>query len=171
MELVYFAFIAILFGVLLFWFASRQRQATGLPGGKVIYTDTREWGPVEKPLYDDMLSLTGKPDYLVHQGKMLIPVEVKSSRGPNGPYDSHIYQLAAYCMLVESTYGIRPAHGILKYPDRTYEIEYSRELENNLLDILAEMRKRERQRNVSRSHERVNRCQGCGYRSMCDERL
>ena len=39
-------------GRILFWQSARQRQATGLPGGRVIYTDTRAWGPVEKPLYD-----------------------------------------------------------------------------------------------------------------------
>ncbi len=102
---------------------------------------------------------------------MLIPVEVKSSRGLDGPYDSHIYQLAAYCVLVESTYGVRPSHGILKYPDQTYEIEYTRDLENEILDLLAEIRKHERQRSVSRSHQQIARCNGCGYRSMCDERL
>ena len=66
----------------------------------MIYTDTRGWSAVEKPLYDPVIGLTGRPDYLVKKGKDIIPVEVKTSRTPEAPYDSHIFQLAAYCLLV-----------------------------------------------------------------------
>ena len=71
----------------------------------MISSDTSEWGKVEKPLYDPLSGLTGKPDYLVEENGFYIPVEVKSSRAPGLPYDSHIYQVAAYCLLVERTYA------------------------------------------------------------------
>ena len=64
----------------------------------MVYTDTGAWGKVEKPLYYHALGLTGKPDYLVERDGILIPVEVKSGRTPEAPYDSHIFQLAAYCL-------------------------------------------------------------------------
>ena len=66
-------YLAILFGVIamvLFFLAARQRRQAGIPGGRVIYIDTNQWGKVEKPLYDPELRLTGKPDYLVKQGKL-----------------------------------------------------------------------------------------------------
>ena len=46
-------FLAILF----FWRSDRQQKAAGLPGGRVIYTDTRGWGKVEKPLYHEAFGL------------------------------------------------------------------------------------------------------------------
>jgi len=67
----------------LFWQSGRQRKAAGLPGGRVIYTDTHGWGEVEKPLFYQALGLTGKPDYLIQQHGQIIPVEVKSGRAPD----------------------------------------------------------------------------------------
>lgn len=167
------ALIGLLF-LLALWLLWRSRQTlrqAGLPGGRVIYADTRRWGPVEKPLYDRALALTGRPDYLVEQGDRWIPVEVKSSHGRQGPYDGHIFQLAAYCLLVERSMGRRPPYGILHYPDRTYAIDYTPALEAALMDLLAEMRVQERRRTVDRSHESPARCRSCGFRGMCDQRL
>ena len=166
------AIFLFLFALAILWIAARQRDKTGLPGGQVIYEDTREWGPVEAPLYDPLLRLTGKPDYLVQQPDgSVIPVEVKSNHVHRGPYDSHIYQLAAYCYLVTRDTGQRPSYGILHYPNRTYRIDYTPDLEANFLDLVAEMRADERRRNVSRSHESVARCGGCGFEAICDHSL
>ncbi len=101
MYLFYAAIFLVLLALALLWQARRAQKASGLPGGRVIYTDTRAWGnKVEKPLYDASLGLTGKPDYLVEKNGRIIPVEVKSGRAPQSPYDSHIYQLASYFLLV-----------------------------------------------------------------------
>ena len=93
--MLYVAVALILLAFLFFWQSGRQRRAAGLPGGRVIYTDTRGWGKLEKPLFYAALDLTGKPDYLIQQNGQIIPVEVKSGRAPEAPYDSHIYQLAS----------------------------------------------------------------------------
>jgi CRISPR-associated exonuclease Cas4 len=169
--MLYLIFFLIILALLFFWQSSRARRSAGLPGGRVIYTDTRAWGEVEKPLYDPGLMLTGKPDYLVEQNGRLIPVEVKSGRAPEAPYDSHIYQLAAYCLLVERTMGSRPPYGIIHYSDRDFSVDYTPELENALLDILAEMRRDERLEEVDRSHSSPARCAKCGFRNVCEEKL
>lgn len=166
-----FAGLLAIFAFLLFWLASRQQRAAGMPGGQVIYADTRGWLPVEKPLYDHNLGLTGRPDYLVKQGDQVIPVEVKSTRIAQGPYDTHIFQLAAYCLLVERTYNVRPAYGILHYPNRTYRINFTSELESAALDLLEEMRTHEGRKDLPRSHDTAARCHGCGFRAVCDQRL
>ncbi len=171
MILFYAALALLLLAAILFWLSGRARRAAGLPGGRIIYTDTRGWGKVEKPLYDSTLGLTGKPDYLVEQHGKLIPVEVKSGRAPEAPYDSHIYQLAAYCLLVEKTMGKRPPYGIIHYADRDFAIDYTHELEDALLDLLADLRRDERREEVPRSHENPGRCAKCGFREVCDQRL
>ena len=165
------AIVLFLFALLLFWQAGRRQKAAGLPGGRVISSDTHQWGPVSEPLYDPHHGLTGKPDYLVQQGNYLIPIEVKSSRVSAAPYDAHIFQLAAYCMLVEFVYGKRPPHGILHYSNRTFAIDYTPELEFALLDILTELRTQEHHKDVPRSHDDPGRCRGCGYHQICDQAI
>ncbi len=169
--MLYFAVLLFLLGLFLLFQAARRRKATGLPGGQIIYADTSKWDPVEKPLYDARIGLSGKPDYLVKQAGEIIPVEVKSSKIAQTPYDSHIYQLAAYCRLVESAYKLRPAYGILHYPNRTFRIDYTTDLENEILDLLIEMRSQANRKDVQRSHDAPQRCARCGYRSNCDQRL
>lgn len=84
---MFFAAISLLcIALLLFGLAYRQQKSAGLPGGKVVYSDTRDWGSVDKPFYDPMLGLTGKPDYVIKKGNQLIPVEVKSSQITGSPF-------------------------------------------------------------------------------------
>lgn len=165
------AVLLFFLGLFLLFQATRQRKATGLPGGHIIYADTSKWDPVEKPLFDARIGLSGKPDYLVRQDNEIIPVEVKSSKIAETPYDSHIYQLAAYCRLVESAFKIRPTYGILHYPNRTFRIDYTADLENEMIDHLFEMRSLANRKGVQRSHNNPQRCNRCGYRSNCEQRL
>jgi CRISPR-associated exonuclease Cas4 len=167
----YLALLLLLIALLLFWKSANQRKSSGLPGGRIIYTDTSNWGKVEKALYDPDLGLTGKPDYLVDQGGKIIPVEVKSGRTPESPYDSHIFQLAAYCLLVDRTYGQRPPYGIIHYSDRDFAVDYTYELESALLDLLTDMQHSKQRREVPRSHSENQRCNKCGFRAACDQVL
>ncbi len=169
--MLYLAFLLIILAIIFLWQSNRQRSQSGLPGGRVIYTDTRAWGEVEKPLVDHGLGLTGKPDYLVERDGVIVPVEVKSGRTPAAPYDSHIFQLAAYCLLVEKTYGKRPPYGIIHYPNRDFAVDYTSQLESSLLDQLAEIKRDEVRSNVPRSHEDPARCRACGFRKVCDQSL
>ncbi len=166
--------IALLLSVIalfLLWLGSRGRRASGLPAGRVIYADPKLVGAPERPLFDAESMLTGKPDYLVEEKGAVIPVEVKSGWAPPEPYDSHIYQLLAYCLLVERTSGRRPPYGILRYRNRSFAIDYTRESEQALLRLLEEMHEAGRARELHRSHEELPRCQRCGYRSTCEEKL
>ena len=157
--------------LVLFFMARRPHRQTGLPTGRLIYTDTQGWLKVEKPLYSSELNLTGKPDYLVEQQGQLIPVEVKSSRRVTAPYAAHVNQLIAYCLLVESCYGRRPPYGILRYPDKSFAIDFTPELESGVRSLLQEMQSRVSAKNVNRSHQSPERCAGCGYRHVCDQAL
>jgi hypothetical protein len=57
--MLWLAILLALVACVLLWFAARQRKAAGLPGGRIIYTDTSDWGAVEKPLYSAEIGLTG----------------------------------------------------------------------------------------------------------------
>lgn len=165
------AVILLLAALLLFWQSAGRRRAAGLPPGRVVYTDTRAWGKVEKPLYDPVLGLTGKPDYLVEHNGRIIPVEVKSGHAPAQPHASHVYQLAAYCALVEHAHGVRPPYGLIHYRNRTFAVDYTPALQQSLLALLEQIRRQERLGEAARSHEEPARCARCGYRTHCDQRL
>lgn len=171
MTILYLGLTLLLVALVLLFISERQRRQAGLPGGRIIYVDTRRWGPTQEPLFDASLGLTGKPDYLVQQRGLIIPVEVKTGRTPEAPYDSHIFQVAVYCLLVEKNYGRRPPYGILHYPTRDFAIDYTQDLENTLLNLLADIRRDEHRSQVERSHEDRGRCLHCGYRTVCDQKL
>lgn len=168
----FIALLLIFIGLVIFWLGRRSQAEAGLPIGRVIYSDTRGWQSLEKPLFSLTQRLTGKPDYLVQQGHVIIPVEVKSSAAPAaGPRRSHVLQLAAYCLLVEETYRQKPKYGIVKYADRMFAIDYTESLQAALLDVIAAMRADVAHAGAHRSHDEAARCIHCGYRHACDERL
>ncbi len=148
------------------------RRRSGLPLGEVVYRDTGGWGRVERPLFSARLQLTGKPDYLVREGRALVPVEVKSGQAPAaGAHPAHIYQLAAYCALVAEAYGERPGYGLIKYADRVFKVPYTAGLERELFALLDDMHLDRQAETVGRSHTAAARCRACGLRPVCDERL
>jgi len=165
----YFLGFITLAGLILLWLGHRQRKRAGIPRGRIVYADTGQVPP--KPFYDPALGLAGRPDYLVEHGDLLIPVEIKSSPAPPEPYDSHVLQVAAYCLLVERQTDKRAPYGWLRYQDRQIRIDFTPELEQRLLDLLTEMRRAERRGLPERSHQSPARCRACGYRALCDQRL
>jgi CRISPR-associated exonuclease Cas4 len=166
----------LLGALILLWLSRRRRAETGVPSGRIIYSDTRVWQSVEQPLFDPALRLAGKPDYLVKSARGILPVEVKSSHVNEAPYDSHVYQLMAYCRLVETTYQARPPYGILKYPQKTFAIDYTQELEQALTVLITQIRRdlnamEKSDKEIARSHDSAARCKGCGYRGICSQSL
>jgi CRISPR-associated exonuclease Cas4 len=187
MDFLSLAFILLLVAAGVAWLAAaRGARRANLPEGRVIYSDTG--APVgrvapltlnergerqEKPLVSHRHGLAGRPDYLVRTDEGVVPVEAKSTRCPaNGvPYESHLMQLACYCLLVEETTGEGVPFGVIRYRDRQLRVDYTDELRAALLALLAEMRRARQTHDVHRSHEETARCAGCSYREICDESL
>ena len=169
--MVALALLLLLVGAVLLWLARRLRARSGLPAGRVVAADVGPWRRLDRPLFSRRYGLTGRPDYVVADGVDLIPVEVKSARAPARPYPSHVLQLAAYCLLVAETSGRRPPYGILRYADRTFQIPYTQELEEQLLEVLEAMREDLAAGDAPRRHQDPRRCAACGYREVCDEAL
>ena len=173
--LLFFLGIAVLVLLLavMFWSWSRRlARSGGLPEGRVVYTDAGAWFPNEETLYARHLRLVGRPDYLVEQADgTILPVEIKSRRAPREPYETHLLQLAAYCLLVEENYGRRPPYGIIQYKDQAFAIDYTVDLEADLVDLLHEMRGEMLLPECHRDHTDWARCAHCSVRTACTERL
>lgn len=145
---------------------TRLKLQQCIPEGKVVYTDLDE--PAE-PLFSERYRIAGKPDYLVwdERLKVHIPVEVKT-RYADKPCQNHVLQLAAYCLLVEETYGKPVPYGLLVYRDRiSHRIAYDDLLKRHLLSIVEEMRLCLRKGAMKRNHDSSGRCASCQYRKMC----
>lgn len=155
------------------WLQSgRLRERSGLPTGTVMYTDAGTWFQNDEPLFAHDVRLVGKPDYLVEEPDgMIVPVELKSGRAPSRPWPGHVMQLAAYCLLVHERYGIRPVYGIIQYKDRAFAVDYTEALEQELLDLLLDMREDRFATSLDRDHDDWRRCANCGVRNFCDQRL
>lgn len=154
------------------WLALRARRTwrrSGLPSGKVVYADTGAWQALAKPYFSTRYQLTGKPDYLVDTGGGLAPIEVKNTAArPGGcAYDSHVLQLAAYCLLVEEAHGQRPPYGLVHYTNATVRIDYTEALRQDLLATMDALRASRCADDVARSHHDPARCRGCGVRHAC----
>jgi CRISPR-associated exonuclease Cas4 len=154
------------------WLALRARhgqQQSGLPQGRLVYADTGRWSAVAEPYYSPRYRLTGKPDYLVDGDDGMVPVEVKHTAAPVGgrAYESHVMQLAAYCLLVEEAHGEAPPYGLIRYDDATVRIDYSADVRNRLLELLGDVRASRSQDDVGRTHRDAARCCACGVRHAC----
>ncbi|HEV7377882.1 MAG TPA: CRISPR-associated protein Cas4 [Pyrinomonadaceae bacterium] len=166
--------------------AQSAAARTGLPAGQLIYSDTgyavghvnpvttNEQGEKqERPLTSRRYGLSGRPDYLVRTGDGIVPVEAKSAMCPASgrAYDSHVFQLAAYCLLVEDVLDADVPYGIIRYADAEILIDYTAELKDELLELLDEMREARVAEDVHRSHNEARRCSKCSMREICDEAL
>lgn len=156
------------------WLLGRGLFArTGLPTRSILYADVGSTFPQRAPLISRRYRLTGKPDYLVRVDDGVAPVELKSSRSPSSgqPYDSHLFQLAAYCLLVEDVCRVSVPYGVVRYEDRSIRVDYTPSLRASLLALLDEMRTAKRDEECHIDHNQPGKCQSCGFRSGCGENL
>ncbi len=163
------AFLLVLLALFLLSLAHRMRVRSGLPRGRVVYVDSRRWKTPPQPLRAPRYGLVGRPDYLLHRGRAVIPVEVKPGRTPVEPYEADVWQLGAYGLLIEEEYGQPPPHGLLVYPERAFEIPFTPELHRRLLEVLEKMRALGPGNPVPRSHNQPARCAACAMREYCGE--
>ena len=176
MVLVWILAVLLLVGAVGLASLSRRNAAqTGLPVAQVsvVYSDSGAWEAVAEPLFARRFGLTGKPDYVLQTRDGLVPIELKPLRQADQPYESDIMQLASYCLLLEEDWDESPPYGLLRYRDRSFRIEWTDELREELLATLDEMRELnsfEAYRGgplPTPQHDMTGRCQSCGFHYIC----
>jgi CRISPR-associated protein Cas4 len=136
--------------------------------GKIAYSDLNKQN---KPFFSKCYRITGKPDYIVMKDNNYIPVEVKT--GINIELQkNHIFQLAAYCHLLEENYGGFVPYGILVYNDiNHYKIPFNPKIRFEFESTLKNMRYTMKTGNITRNHSDYNRCRGCSMRTYCNMKI
>jgi len=119
-------------------------------------------------------NLAGRPDYMIKEKDMRLPVEVKTGRRPKAPFFSHVLQIGAYCLLSEETFQKSPSHGQIRYgfENEPHNVDWEPKLKTLVLEKIDEMNDiLERRTKAHRNHKRVGKCNNCSRRKGCPERL
>ncbi len=147
----------------------KERKKLKMKNGKIEYVD--ELKDQSDILKAEEYKLRGKPDIILKKNGKPVPVEVKTGRVPEGPFFSHILQIAAYCFLVEKDMGEKPPYGLIRYGETEFDIEYDDSLKELLLEKLGDMREHIDGKEVHRNHNREGKCINCSRRDLCSESL
>jgi CRISPR/Cas system-associated exonuclease Cas4 (RecB family) len=159
------------------WRNRRRARGIGLPGhptARVVASDT---GVAPSLLLrDDRLGLSGKPDYLLAEGRgdqvRITPLEIKPTRRASHLYESDELQLGVYLVLTRTAYGDRAAgHGYVQYAASTFRVQLTTALEQRIARVVTSIRAGRGAAVVHRSHDVPAKCAGCAMRVHCDESL
>lgn len=145
---------------------AERHRALGLPEGILVYEDADGEG---EPLSSSAFPLVGKPDYVVQvpDGRP-VPIELKLGvQNASAPYSNHIIQVGAYCLILEDYFEQPPTHGILRYADREFTIDYTPALRRKVIKLLAEMERCSEQQPPPLARQRAAKCRVCAFQPVC----
>jgi CRISPR-associated exonuclease Cas4 len=156
------ALLLALVGAVLVWGAVRSRRQRGLGGGETFALD-------DLVLYSERLKLVGRPDRIERRGDALIPEEWKPSA--NRVYPGHRLQPAAYFLLIEEEFGVRPPFGVVVIRDgERVGVENTEALRLEVLAVAREIR--EHRRSIGEEipvRQPAAKCRACGQRGNCGQ--
>jgi CRISPR-associated exonuclease Cas4 len=143
-----------------------RRRILGLPSGDLVYEDADGQGEI---LYSDQLPLVGKPDYIIKlPNQQLVPIELKPSiQNATTPHSNHVIQVAAYCLILEDYSEVPPTHGILRYADSDFTVEYTPTLRKKVIRLLSEMENCSEKQRPQLARQKVTKCRACTFQSIC----
>jgi CRISPR-associated exonuclease Cas4 len=137
--------------------------------GKIIYSDLNM---PAKPLFSKRYRISGKPDYIIKKDGHRIPVEVKTGQHYE-PKKNHVFQLAAYCQILEENYGGFVPYGILVYNDTSqqYKIPFDPKIRFELESAIKKMRHILKTNKTERNHNDLYKCRSCSMRNYCNKKI
>ncbi len=124
--------LAVLFiGIALTLYGRWERGAYGLIDAPTLGIDT-------ETLRSHRLGLAARPDSVIREDGMRIPVELKSARRV---FPNHLAHLGVQLILIEEVHGKRPTHGYIVTGDGVrHRIENTQELRAWVLKVTDELR-------------------------------
>ena len=144
--------------------AGDWRRSAGLEDGELVGADDSSLGMAT--LRSERLGLVGRPDQILRVGRSMIPVEQKPSA--RRLYASHVMQVAAQCLLVQETYGVRPPCGVVVLKGGAAErVPFKPELEQRVHETMRQMRQILNTECRPGARWVQSKCTPCGYREVC----
>lgn len=169
---IFFICLSIIFFIISkvqFEKAKKIKQKNIIQEGKIIYSDLSK---PEKPLFSKKYRIIGKPDYIIKNKETYTPVEIKTGNHKILK-KNHIYQIAAYCQILEDYYNCYIPYGIIIYKDtsKQFKIPFDPKLRFELTKIISEIRKNMNKDIIQRNHYEIKKCIKCSLRKFCEKKL
>jgi len=141
------------------------KKTHGIQDGRIAYSDLNVPG---KSFFSKRYRISGKPDYIVKRENRYIPVELKSGNY-DSPQKNHVFQLAAYCQLVEENYGVFVPYGILVYSDGSkFNIPFDPRVRFELEKTVNDMRQIIKKGRITMIERNLSKCKSCSMREYCN---
>jgi CRISPR-associated exonuclease Cas4 len=153
------AALALVAGLLLVLAGKSLRRGMGLGSGRTVALDN-------VTLTSRRLGLTGRPDRLVREGRMVIPEEWKSARKV---WPNRRAQMGVYFLLIEDQLHVRPTHGVIVCGDGTrHRVENEEGLRMWVLQLADEIRaSRRTMAEPIAVNPSPGQCRPCAFRAHC----
>lgn len=118
-------------------------------------------------LASSRLGLSGQPDMIIKSREGLFPVELRNTASKSSK--SHLYQLAAYALLLEDLFGIQVSKGfvfLLALQDVAV-FHFTRELKEGVLETVSSIREMLLKERLPGQTKNRGQCAECTYRNFC----
>lgn len=146
---------------------NEHHQALNLPDGELVYENNSGQGEL---ISSDVYPITGKPTYVMQLADgRLVPIEVKQTPCKTMAPPSHdTLQVAADCLILEDYDAtLPPTHGILRYPDREFIVDYTAALRKKVIKRLEEMTLCSEQYPPALQKQKATKCRTCLFQPIC----
>lgn len=143
-----------------------RRRVLGLPTGELVYEDADGQG---ETLSSNQYPLLGKPDYVIQlpDGRP-VPIELKLNvHNATAPFSNHEIQIAAYCLILEDYFEQAPTHGVLRYADCEFTIDYTPALRKKVIRLLTDMARCSEKEPPPLARQRIAKCRACVFQPIC----
>jgi CRISPR/Cas system-associated exonuclease Cas4 (RecB family) len=88
------------------------------------------------------------------------------------PQKNHVFQLAAYCHLLEENYEVFVPYGVLVYNNqKQYRIPFDPKIRFELENTIKKMRYSLKNYKFFRNHNDINRCLNCSMKKYCSIKI
>jgi CRISPR-associated exonuclease Cas4 len=143
-----------------------HQRALNLPEGELVYENSDQLG---EALTSDEHTLIGKPTYVIKLAdNRLMPIEVKTiAQNTMKPAPHHALQMAAYCLILEDYSEQPPTHGLLRYVDREFTVDYTPALRKKVIRVLDEMNLCTATMPPALQKQKVTKCRACIFQPTC----
>ena len=116
------------------------------------------------------LGLAGVLDVLLRRGGEYVPLEFKDAEKPAGKVPpNHLYQLAAYAVMVERLFNTVVRRGLIYYAqsDALVEVPLTVERKRYVEKVVREIRDTIEGGRIPKPSRLRGKCAGCGFRHYC----
>jgi CRISPR-associated exonuclease Cas4 len=139
----------------------RGLRAYGLSDGERLF---------DVPLHSDRLGLGGRLDMLIRRAWEAVPVEFKNTRASLGL--NHKYQLTAYALLVEETFGLPVRRAFVYFIPLKLarEVAITPAMRAYTRRVLGEIRRNVAEERMPNGTRVLGRCRECEFLAYCNDR-